>query len=84
MSDDTITLWTRAIESSPVIVLILLAGYWFFGRASYYITNTLLTRIDKKDDQIVKMQSDMLNAMEQMRLAVNNLTEALKNADRRH
>jgi len=76
--DDHITFGTRIAESSPLIVLILLLGYIFLGR----FIMSLIARMDRKDEQIVKMNVDMVGAIGSMQQAVERLTDALHRADR--
>jgi HEPN domain-containing protein len=73
---DSISFWNRIAESSPLIVLILLAGYAVVG----HFVMKLLARLDKKDDIILSMSREMVEAMTSVREAVDKLTEALRNA----
>lgn len=78
MDDNIITLYERIVESSPTIVLLLLAGYFFFGRLGYLVIIALLTRLDKKDADNATMQREMLEAVNEMREAVAQLTLAIR------
>lgn len=77
---DNITFWNRIAESSPLIVLILLGGYVVAGK----LFMSLLGRLDRKDEQIMAMSREMLTAIGAVTEAVEKLTEALRDADRRH
>lgn len=76
---DQLTFWSRVAESSPLIVLILLLGYIFLGR----FIISLIARMDRKDEQIISMNGEMITAITTIREAVERLTEALRHADRR-
>ena len=76
---DQLTFWSRVAESSPLIVLILLLGYIFLGR----FIISLIARMDRKDEQIISMNGEMITAITTIREAVERLTDALRHADRR-
>lgn len=76
---DQLVFWNRVVESSPLIVLILLLGYIVLGR----FIASLIARMDRKDEQIIKMNNEMVVAVSAVQGAVERLTDALRQADRR-
>lgn len=72
--DDNISFINKVTESSPVIVLVLLAGYLGAGK----IIHMLIARLDKKDDQIIKMNMDTTAAIHSLAEAVQEQTHAVQ------
>jgi hypothetical protein len=75
MNESDIALLTRLIESSPAVVLVC---FFFIGlllRWHYRMEE----RLQKKDDQIMALQRDTLQAMHDVRDAVRDLSNALRN-----
>jgi hypothetical protein len=70
---DRIHWLNRVVESSPVIIVILLAGYF----ACWRIFRMLLCRLDKKDEQIMTLNTEMLAAINAVNKAVERLTDAI-------
>lgn len=74
MSPADITFWTRVAESSPLIVVILLGGI----ALGYRIIHLLVGRLDRKDEIIVDMQRETLEAISDMKSVIEKLTHALE------
>jgi hypothetical protein len=75
MNESDIALLTRLIESSPAVVLVC---FFFIGlllRWHYRMEE----RLQKKDDQIMALQRETLQAMHDVRDAVRDLSNALRN-----
>jgi hypothetical protein len=68
------TVLVRIIESSPLIVLILVAGY---GAMAKFV-NGLLVRIDTKDAELLKISREMIVAVKDVEHAVDRLTDTVK------
>jgi hypothetical protein len=74
MTDADLHLLSRVVESSPVIVLVCLAFIGFLLRWHHRMD----LRLREKDDQIIRLQRETLQAMHDVTTAVNRLTEALR------
>jgi hypothetical protein len=75
MNESDIALLTRLIESSPAVLLVC---FFFIGlllRWHYRMEE----RLQKKDDQIMALQRETLQAMHDVRDAVRDLSNALRN-----
>jgi predicted signal transduction protein with EAL and GGDEF domain len=75
---DQIALWSRIIESSPVIVIlcvmfIVLLLRWY---------RDMQERLEKKDEQIIALQRETLQAMHNITAAVDRLTDAINRNQR--
>ncbi len=68
----------RIIMGSPLIVLLLLIGYIVLGRFIMALT----MRLDKKDQQLLDVNREVVEAVTSVRSAVENLTEVVKNSHR--
>ncbi|GIX11597.1 hypothetical protein [Elioraea sp.] len=76
MTETNIALLSRVVESSPVIVLVC---FFFIGlllRWHYRMEE----RLKQKDDQIMALQRETLQAMHDVRDAVRDLTGAIRSA----
>jgi len=76
MSEDSISLMTRLIESSPIIVLVCLAFIGLMLRLYMRAEQ----RIEEKDRMIIELQRETLEALHQVRDAVRDLAGALRSA----
>lgn len=74
MTDADITLMSRLVESSPVIVLVCFAFIGLLLRWHYRMEE----RLRQKDDQIMALQRETLTAMHEVTTAVRDLTNALR------
>ncbi len=63
---------------SPLIVLLLLIGYIVLGKFIMALT----MRLDKKDQQLLDVNREVVEAVTSVRHAVENLTEVVKNSHR--
>jgi hypothetical protein len=77
---DIVSIGNRIVESSPLVVLILLLGYF----VAYRLISGLLSRLDNKDEMIHDMNTEMIKAISSVREAVEKLTEALNRGDKRN
>jgi hypothetical protein len=76
MNEDSISLMTRLIESSPIIVLVCLAFIALMLRLYLRAEQ----RIEEKDRTIIELQRETLEALHQVRDAVRELAGALRSA----
>lgn len=70
---DNLSFINRIAESSPAIIGILLAGYV----ACWHVLQSLLRRLDKKDEQLLELNSEMLTAVAAVTKAVERLTDSI-------
>jgi hypothetical protein len=75
MTETNIALPSRLIESSPVIVLVCFFFIGLLPRWHYRMKE----RLKQKDDQIVALQRETLQATNDVRDAVRDLSSALRN-----
>ncbi len=75
VTDADITMLSRLVESSPVIVLVCLAFIALLLRWHHRMEQ----RLEHKDEQIVRLHRENIQAMHEITTAVNKLTEALRN-----
>jgi hypothetical protein len=78
MNEDSISLMTRLIESSPIIVLVC---FLFIG-LMLRLYMRAEQRIEEKDRMIIELQRETLEALHQVRDAVRDLSGALRDARR--
>jgi hypothetical protein len=78
MTESDITLLNRLIESSPVVVLLCVAFIVLLLRWHREIEQ----RLEKKDEQIIALQRETLQAMHDITTAVNKLTDAINRNQR--
>lgn len=76
LNDNDITMLSRLVESSPVIVVLCLG---FIALLLRWLYRTEV-RLEQKDEQIIRLQRETLSAMHEVTIAVNKLTEALRNS----
>lgn len=76
MTAADLDLLTKFVESSPLIVLILLGFISLLMRWHHRMER----RLELKDDQIVALQRETLQAMHDITAAVEKLTNALDRA----
>lgn len=74
VTPDEVNVLTRLFESSPVIVVVCLA---FIGLLLRWL-HRMDKRLEQKDDQIMRLQRETLQAMHEVTTAVTRLTDALK------
>jgi hypothetical protein len=74
MNEDSISLMTRLIESSPIIVLVCFA----FIALMLRLYMRAEQRIEEKDRMIIELQRETLEALHQVRDAVRDLSGALR------
>jgi hypothetical protein len=78
MNDDSISLMTRLVESSPIIVLVCFA----FIALMLRLYMRAEQKIEEKDRMIIELQRETLEALHQVRDAVRDLSGALRDARR--
>jgi hypothetical protein len=74
MNEDSISLMTRLIESSPIIVLVCFA----FIALMLRLYMRAEQKIEEKDRMIIELQRETLEALHQVRDAVRDLSGALR------
>jgi hypothetical protein len=74
MNDDSISLMTRLVESSPIIVLVCFA----FIALMLRLYMRAEQKIEEKDRMIIELQRETLEALHQVRDAVRDLSGALR------
>ena len=77
-ASDDIAVWSRVIESSPVIVILCVA----FIVLLLHWHRDMQERLEKKDEQIVALQRETLQAMHNITAAVDRLTDAINRNQR--
>ena len=70
---DTVAFINRIAESSPVIIAIMLVGYI----ACWQVLQSLLRRLDRKDEQLLELNNEMLTAVAAVTKAVERLTDSI-------
>jgi hypothetical protein len=70
---DNLNFINRIAESSPAIIGILLAGYI----ACWHVLKSLLRRLDRKDEQLLELNTEMLTAVAAVTKAVERLTDSI-------
>ena len=78
MTESDITLLNRLVESSPVVVLLCVAFIVLLLRWHREIEQ----RLEKKDEQIIALQRETLQAMHDITTALNRLTDAINRNQR--
>ena len=77
-ASDDIAVWSRVIESSPVIVILCVAFIVLLLRWH----RDMQERLEKKDEQIIALQRETLQAMHNITAAVDRLTDAINRNQR--
>jgi cell division protein FtsB len=75
---DDLTWWAKLAESSPVIVVLLVAGLIFGGRGGLAIVRELLARLDKKDEALAALRAEVVALNREILDALRDNTEAIK------
>jgi len=78
MTEPDIAILSRLIESSPVIVLLCVAFIFLLLRWH----RDMQERLEKKDEQIIGLQRETLQAMHNITTAVDRLTDAINRNQR--
>jgi hypothetical protein len=76
MNDNNIALLTQLIESSPAVVLVC---FFFIGLLLRW-HHRMEMRLQDKDEQIIALQRDTLQALYKVQDAVRDLANALRSA----
>jgi cell division protein FtsB len=73
-----LTWWAKLAESSPVIVVLLVAGLVLGGRGGLAIVRELLARLDKKDEALAALRAEVVALNREILDALRDNTEAIK------
>jgi hypothetical protein len=76
MHADSITLLTRLVESSPVVLLVC---FFFIGLLLRW-HNSMEGRLKEKDEQLAELQRETLQALYKVQDAVRDLANAIRNS----